>query len=115
LMTQLGVSADQPATLVAHSGANASASLALDRRPELVRRVVWIDSGPMATGSAFAPGLPEEMEELPLPPDDVLGGRASLEGLSDEVLERCRARAVPEPGPVLRQSAELTNGARRKV
>lgn len=115
LMTQLGVSADQPATLVAHSGANAPVSLALDRHPELVRRVVWIDSGPMATGGAFAPDLPEEVEELPLPPYDVLGEQASLEGLSDEVLERFRAMAVPEPGPVFRQSVELTNEARRTV
>lgn len=115
VMTQLGVSEDQPATLVAHSGANAPVSLALDRRPELVRRVVWIDSGPVATGSAFAPDLPEEVEELPLPRFDVLAQQASLEGLSDEALERFRASAVPEPGPVLRQSVELTNEDRHTV
>ena len=106
---------NQPATLVAHSGANAPVSLVLDRHPELVHRVVWVDSGPVATGSAFAPYIPEELEELPLPSLDVLAQQASLEGLSAEVLERFRARAVPEPGPVLRQPVELTNDARRKV
>ncbi len=105
----------QPAILVAHSGANAPVSLVMDRHPELVHRVVWVDSGPVATGSVFAPDLPEELEELPLPPFDVLGQQASLEGLSAEVLEQFRARAVPEPGPVLRQPIELTNDARRKV
>lgn len=115
VITQLGVSEDQPATLVAHSGANAPVSLVLDRHPELVHRVVWVDSGPTATGSAFAPDLPEGVEELPLPSLDVLARQASLEGLSAEVLERFRARAVPEPGPVLRQRVELTNNARRKV
>ena len=115
VITQLGVSEDQPAILVAHSGANAPVSLVLDRHPELVHRVVWVDSGPVAPGSAFAPDLPEELEELPLPPFDVLAQQASLEGLSAEVLERFRARAVPEPGPVLRQPVELTNDARRKV
>lgn len=115
VITQLGVSEDQPVTLVAHSGANAPVSLVLDRNPELVHRVVWVDSGPVATGSAFATDIPEELEELPLPSFDVLGKQASLEGLSAEVLERFRARAVPEPGPVLRQSVELTNDARRKV
>ncbi|WP_394249551.1 alpha/beta fold hydrolase [Arthrobacter pityocampae] len=110
-----GVSVDQPATIVAHSGANAPVSLVLDRHPELIRRVVWVDSGPMATGSAFAPNLPEEVEELPLPSFDVLGQQASLDGLSAEVLERFRALAVPEPGPVLRQSVELTNDARHAV
>ena len=106
---------DQPAILVAHSGANAPVSLVMDRYPELVHRVVWVDSGPVATGSVFAPDLPEELEELPLPPFDVLAQQASLEGLSAEVLEQFRARAVPEPGPVLRQPVELTNDARRKV
>lgn len=115
VITQLGVSEDQPATLVAHSGANAPISLVLDRHPELVHRVVWVDSGPVATGSAFAPEIPEELAELPLPPLDVLAQQASLEGLSAEVLERFQARAVPQPGPVLRQPIELTNDARRKV
>ncbi|MHA7238905.1 alpha/beta fold hydrolase [Arthrobacter sp. TMS1-12-1] len=115
VFARLGVSEDQPATLVAHSGANAPASLVLDRHPELVHRVVWVDSGPVATGSAFAPDLPEEVEELPLPSFDVLAQQASLEGLSTEVLERFRARAVPEPGSVLRQPVELTNDARRSV
>jgi pimeloyl-ACP methyl ester carboxylesterase len=106
---------NQPAILVAHSGANAPVSLVMDRYPELVHRVVWVDSGPAAPGSAFAPDLPEALEELPLPPFDVLAQQASLEGLSAEVLEQFRARAVPEPVPVLRQPIELTNDARRKV
>src|SRR5699024_5671563 len=70
LLSQLDVSYDPPATLVAHSGANAPVSLVLDRYPELVHRAVWVDSGPMATGSAFAPDFPEEQAELPLPPFD---------------------------------------------
>ncbi len=115
VLTQLGVSEDQPATLVAHSGANAPVSLVLDRHPELVDQVVWVDSGPMATGSAFAPDFPEELKELALPPFDVLAQQASLEGLSPESLDRFRAWAVPEPGPVLRQTLELTNDARHRV
>jgi pimeloyl-ACP methyl ester carboxylesterase len=115
VFARLGVSEDQPAIIVAHSGANAPVSLVLDRHPELVHRVVWVDSGPVATGSVFAPDLPEGLEELPLPSLDVLAQQGSLEGLSAEVLERFRARAVPEPGPVLRQPVELTNDARRKV
>lgn len=115
VFARLEVTEDQPATIVAHSGANAPVSLVLDRHPELVHRVVWVDSGPAATGSVFAPDLPEGMEELPLPPFDDLAEQASLEGLSTEALERFRVRAVPEPGPVLRQPIELTNDARRTV
>lgn len=106
---------NRPVVLVAHSGANAPVSLVIERRPELVRRVVWVDSGPVAPGGAFAPDLPAEVEELVLPPFEILGQQASLEGLSAEVLERFRARAVPEPGPVLRQPVELVNDARRAV
>ena len=105
--------AGQPVTLVAHSGANAPVSLVLDRHPELVHRVVWVDSGPMASGSAFAPDFPGE--ELALPPFDVLAQQASLDGLSTAVLDRFRARAVPEPGPVLRQAVRLTNEARHAI
>ena len=101
--------------LVAHSGANAPVSMVMDRHPELVHRVVWVDSGPVAPGSVFAPDLPEEVQELVLPPFEVLGQQASLDGLSAEVLERFRALAVPEPGPVLRQPVELTNGSRHEV
>lgn len=106
---------DQPVVLVAHSGANAPVSLILDRHPELVARVVWVDSGPVADGTAFAPEFPAELEDLPLPSFDDLGQQASLEGLSTETLERFRAKAVPEPAPVLRQCVELTNDARRHV
>lgn len=102
----------EPVTLVAHSGANLPVSLLLDRRPELVRHVVWVDSGPAAPDSAFATDAPEE---LPLPPFDVLGEQASLEGLGNQALERFRVRAVPEPAPVLRQVIELHNDQRRHI
>jgi pimeloyl-ACP methyl ester carboxylesterase len=106
---------DHPVVLVAHSGANAPASLVLDRHPELVSRVVWVDSGPVADGTVFAPGFPEALDELPLPPFEELGQQASLEGLSAEDLERFRANAVPEPATVLRHPVELANEARHGV
>ncbi|MDR1238304.1 MAG: alpha/beta hydrolase, partial [Propionibacteriaceae bacterium] len=58
--------AHRPAILVAHSGANAPASIVLDRHPELVAQMVWVDSGPAAPGSVFAPDAPAELVELPL-------------------------------------------------
>ncbi len=45
----------------------------------------------------------------------MLGQQASLEGLSTEVLERFRERAVPQPGPALRQPVELVDDARRRI
>lgn len=108
--------ADGPVVIAAHSGSNAPVSILLDRYPHRILRVVWVDSGPVASGTVFAPpGWPAELQELPLPPFEELGGQASLEGLNAGHLERFRARAVPEPGPVLRQAVELANEARYRV
>jgi pimeloyl-ACP methyl ester carboxylesterase len=112
---QAATGSSGPVVIVAHSGANAPVSLVLDRHPELFSRVIWVDSGPATPGVAFAPDLPEEMGGLPLPPFEMLGGQASIEGLSAKVLERFRERAVSEPGTVLRQIVQLTNNARFDV
>lgn len=114
-LVRLGAGEGRTATLVAHSGANGPVTLVLDRHPELIRRVVWVDSGPIANETVFAPDLPDDVAELPLPPFDALAQNASLDGLSSEILDRFRARAVPEPGPVLRQAVDLANPIRRTV
>lgn len=101
--------------LVGHSGANAPISLALDRHPELVRRVIWVDSGPVGDGGVLDPEAPEDLHELPLPDLEVLAERGSLRGVDDDALERFRRRAVPEPGAVLRTPVRLSNEARRDV
>lgn len=105
----------RPVHLVAHSGANFPATLVLDRRPELVGRVVWVDSGPVADGTVFAPDLPDEVTELALPPFHELGEQASLAGLDEAALATFRERAVPEPGPVLRGRVRLSDERRRDV
>lgn len=115
LRTEIARQGDRPVILVAHSGANIPVSVVLDRHPESVARVVWVDSGPVADGVAFAADFPAELADLPLPPFDELGEQASLEGLSVEQRERFRARAVAEPASVLRQRVHLTNEARHRV
>jgi hypothetical protein len=52
--------------------------------------------------------------ELPLSWEEI-EEEESLEGLSDEQLETFRRRAIPEPGGVLREAAQLTNDARLDV
>ncbi|KTR87357.1 alpha/beta fold hydrolase [Leucobacter chromiiresistens] len=103
------------AVIVAHSGANAPVTLFADRHPELVERIVWVDSGPIASGSVFAPDLPEGVAEVALPPFDELAQQASLDGLSAADLARFRDRAVPVPGPVLRGRVDLPNAARHGI
>lgn len=114
-LLQAGVSAESPAVVVGHSGANGPISLVADRHPELIGRLIWVDSGPLAPGSGFAPDAPAELTELALPPFEELQQQASLDGLDSAALERFRHRCVPEPGPVLRQRVELGNDARRAI
>ncbi|HEX2505661.1 MAG TPA: alpha/beta hydrolase [Gaiellaceae bacterium] len=98
-----------PAVLAVHSGAGAPGYAASDRIPERIAALVYVDSGP-ATG-ALDPGFVGA--ELPLPPWDEL--EESVEGLTGEQLATFRRRAVPEPGAILREAAELTNDARLDV
>jgi pimeloyl-ACP methyl ester carboxylesterase len=100
--------------LVAHSGAGFPVSVLLDSNPTAIARVIYVDSGPAGDGSAFDADV--ALDEGPLPAfEDLAAGGASLEGLSEEHLERFRARAVPEPAPVMRERVRLTDDARRDV
>jgi len=99
--------------LVVHSGAGYPASVLLDRDPTAVARVVYVDSGPSADGSASDASVPPETKEVPLPPFEQLP--ASLDGLSDDDLKRFRERAVAEPASVMRETVHLNNDSRRDV
>lgn len=71
---------DQPAILVAHSGANATVSLVLDRYPELVARVIWVDSGPVANGPALDPHSRPAMKICPCRRSTTSKNRRALKG-----------------------------------
>ena len=98
--------AGRPVVLAVHSGTGFSGYAASDRVPELIAAMVYVDSAPGK--GALDPGLegdkPLNWEEL--------AAEENLDGLSEEQLETFRQRAVPEPGGVLREAAELTNDAR---
>jgi pimeloyl-ACP methyl ester carboxylesterase len=103
--------AAHPVVLAVHSGAGASGYAATDRIPEQIAAAVYVDSGPAT--AALDPDFPDV--ELPLPDADKLAADENLDGLSEEQLATFRERAVPEPGGVLREGAELTNDARLDV
>jgi pimeloyl-ACP methyl ester carboxylesterase len=103
--------AAHPVVLAVHSGAGASGYAATDRTPEQIAAAVYVDSGPAT--AALDPDFPDV--ELPLPDADKLAADENLDGLSEEQLATFRERAVPEPGGVLREGAELTNDARLDV
>jgi pimeloyl-ACP methyl ester carboxylesterase len=102
---------DAPVVLAVHSGAGAAGYGASDRIPERIAAMVYVDSGP-ATG-ALDPDFDDV--EKPLPSPEELEAEENLDGLGEEQLETFRQRAVPEPGGVLREAAQLTNEARLDV
>jgi pimeloyl-ACP methyl ester carboxylesterase len=104
-------SAGRPVVLAVHSGAGAPGYAVTDRMPEQIAAMVYVDTGP-AKGA-----LDPEFDgvEKPLPPLEQLREEENLDGISDAQLKTFYERAIPEPGDMLRGSAELTNDRRLDV
>jgi pimeloyl-ACP methyl ester carboxylesterase len=98
--------AGPPVVLAVHSGTGFSGYAATDRIPELIARMVYVDSAPGK--GALDPGLEGDKEFN----WEEIAAEENLDGLSEEQLETFRQRAVPEPGGVFREVLELTNDAR---
>jgi pimeloyl-ACP methyl ester carboxylesterase len=101
--------ADAPVVLAVHSGTGFTGYAASDRIPEAIAAMVYVDSAP-GVGAAE----PDLEGDKPMVWADIEKGE-NLDGLTEEHKARFRDRAVPEPGGVLREGAELTNEARRDV
>jgi pimeloyl-ACP methyl ester carboxylesterase len=99
-----------PVVLAVHSATGFSGYAASDRVPEQIAAMVYVDSAPGkgAMDPDFA-GVDKPMvwEEI--------AAEENLDGLSEEQLETFRQRAVPVPGGVLREGADLTNDARLDI
>ncbi|MFC5999831.1 alpha/beta fold hydrolase [Quadrisphaera sp. GCM10027208] len=107
--------ADGVATvLVAHSGAAAAATVALDRHVDEVAHVVWVDTAPASDGFVMNPDV--EGPEYPLAVQwDEEMAQGSMRGLTDEQLAAFRQRAVPQPAASLRDRVALTSPRRLDV
>ena len=103
--------AGAPVVLAVHSGAGYSGYAASDRVPEAIAAMVYVDTG------AGVGAMDEEFAdaEKPLPSPEDLAANENLDGLSEEQLATFRARAVPQPGGVLREGVPLTNDARLDI
>ena len=102
--------APSPPVLVLHSATGFSGYAASDRVPEKIAAMVYVDTAPGkgALDPDFAdvekPMVWSEIEE-----------EENLDGLSEEQKATFRERAVPVPGSLIREGAELTNDARRDI
>ena len=102
--------ADAPVVLAVHSATGFSGYAASDRVPERIAAMVYVDTAP-----GVGPLEPDfEDAEKPMVWTEIEEGE-NLDGLSEEQKETFRQRAVPVPGGVLREGAELTNDARRDI
>jgi pimeloyl-ACP methyl ester carboxylesterase len=103
--------AEAPVVLAVHSGTGFAGYAASDRVPEQIAAMVYVDSAPgIGAMNAGFDGV-----DMPLPPPEELAEDENLDGLSEEQLETLRQRAIPQPGGVLREGADLTNDARRDI
>ena len=102
--------AGQPVVLAVHSGAGFPGYAASDRVPELIKTMVYVDTG-AGVGAMDA----DQPTDKPLPSPEDLAANENLDGLSEEQLATFRERAVPQPGGVMREAATLTNDRRKDV
>jgi pimeloyl-ACP methyl ester carboxylesterase len=102
--------AGRPVVLAVHSASGFSGYAASDRIPERIAAMVYVDSAPGK--GALDPNFAGA--EKPLVWEEI-AEEENLDGLSDEQMETFRQRAVPVPGGVLREGAQLTNDARLDI
>lgn len=100
----------RPTVLAVHSGAGFSGYAASDRLTDRLAAMVYVDTAP-GVGA-----MDPDFAGVEMPLDwESLAAEENLDGLSEEQLQTFRARAVPQPGGVLRGAADLVNDARRDV
>jgi len=102
--------APAPAVLAVHSASGFSGYAASDRVPERLAAMVYVDTAP-GKGA-----LDPDFADVEKPMNWVeVSEEENLDGLSEEQLATFRERAVPVPGSLIREGAELTNDARRDI
>jgi pimeloyl-ACP methyl ester carboxylesterase len=102
--------AESPVVLAVHSAAGFSGYAASDLVPERIAAMVYVDTAPGK--GAVDPDF--EGVEKPMVWDEIKE-EENLDGLSEEQLETFRRRAVPEPGALIREGAELMSDARLDI
>ncbi len=102
--------AGSPVVLTLHSATGFSGYAASDRVPERIAAMVYVDTAPGK--GALDPDFADA--EKPMNWAEI-AEEENLDGLSEEQKETFRQRAVPVPGNLIREGAELTNDARNDI
>jgi len=100
--------------LVVHSGAALPGTIVLDRHPDAVDHVVFVDTAPVRDGYAMNPEL--EGPEFPLAAAwESEMAEGSMRDLTAEQLQKFQDRAVPQPARTVSGRVRLSNPARLAV
>lgn len=102
--------AGSPVVLAVHSATGFSGYAASDRVPEKIAAMVYVDTAPGK--GALDPDFSDA--DKPMNWAEI-AEEENLDGLSEEQQETFRQRAVPVPGNLIREGAELTNDARNDI
>jgi pimeloyl-ACP methyl ester carboxylesterase len=102
--------ADAPVVLAVHSATGFSGYAASGHVPDRIAAMVYVDTAPGV--GALDPEFPDV--EKPMVWKDI-EAEENLDGLSEEQKETFRQRAVPVPGNVLREAADLGSDARKDI
>ena len=105
---------DAPVVLVGHSGGGAIIHGAVDARPDRVVRAIYVDSGPLGEGGVINDELPDDGDDLPLPPWELFDDE-DLVDLTEDLRAMFRARAIPQPKGVAQDQQHLTDERRFRV
>lgn len=100
--------------LVVHSGAATSGTVVLDRHPDLIDHVVYVDTAPVVDGFAMDPNLGTPTLTLDTVWDGEFAG-GNMRDLTDAQLATFRERALPQPGRTVSEPVALGNRARLDV
>ncbi|MFJ4026671.1 alpha/beta fold hydrolase [Paenarthrobacter sp. NPDC089989] len=107
-------SLDGDVVLVGHSGGGAIIHGVADARPDRIARAIYVDSGPLGEGAVINDELPNDGDDIPLPPWEGFED-ADLMDLTDELRDMFRARAIPQPKGVAYDQQRLHDVRRYEV
>ncbi len=100
--------------LVVHSGAVLPGTMVLDRHPDLVDHVIFVDTAPAADGFAPIPDLAGHEYPLTAAWDQEMTD-GSMRDLTEDQLAEFRERAVPQPAGTVSGAVELSDPRRLEI
>lgn len=100
--------------IVAHSGGGPIAHAVADARPQALARIVYVDTVPLPPGMPINDELPVVDGEIPLPDWSIFDDE-DLVDLTEDLRERFRSIAIPQPARVASDGQSLSNLGRLAV